>query len=66
MTSGQSALVVESVKIAADVYSPVAGTVKAVNEELGSDLSIIENKPAESIWLIELQAESEPTGLLTR
>lgn len=32
LTSGDSAVVIESVKIAADVYTPVAGKVTAINK----------------------------------
>jgi glycine cleavage system H protein len=34
LASNDSAVVIESVKIAADVYTPVAGKVSAINKEV--------------------------------
>jgi len=44
---------VESVKIAADVYTPVDCTVKAVNADVSKDPTLINSKPMES-WMVEV------------
>lgn len=45
---------VESVKAVSDVYCPVAGEVKAVNEELLDSPQMINEAPYEA-WMIELE-----------
>lgn len=56
---------VESVKAVSDLYSPVSGTVTAVNEELKSTPDKINEKPHEA-WIIkvELSNPAEFDGLL--
>ncbi len=49
-----SLLVVESVKAASDVYAPVAGTVSAVNEKLGTSPELINQAPGGDGWLCKL------------
>lgn len=46
--------VVESVKAAADIYSPISGTVKAVNEALEDDPGLINSSPEEKGWICRL------------
>src|SRR3990167_1568092 len=51
---GEEICVLESTKAAADVYSPVSGTVISVNETARKDPGII-NRAAEGIgWLFQL------------
>ena len=45
---------VESVKAVSDLYSPVTGTVTAVNEELKSAPDKINEKPHET-WIIKVE-----------
>ncbi|MDJ0940427.1 MAG: glycine cleavage system protein GcvH [Woeseiaceae bacterium] len=47
--------VVESVKAASDVYAPIAGTVVAVNEELGDDPEKINSDPYGDGWIVRMQ-----------
>lgn len=47
--------VVESVKAASDIYSPLTGTVIAVNKALVDDPSIINTDPYGKGWLFKLQ-----------
>lgn len=61
--ANDSALVIESVKIAADVYAPVTGKVIAVNNDVAKDPTLI-NQAADKSWLFEITAESEPTNVL--
>lgn len=45
--------VLESVKIAADVYTPVSGTIKAINQAVEKEPWLINDKAMES-WLVEI------------
>ena len=47
--------VVESVKTVSDLYAPVSGTVKAVNQELESSPEQVNNAPYGSGWIIEIE-----------
>lgn len=57
---------VESVKAVSDLYSPVSGTVTAVNEELHAAPEKI-NTNAHDAWIIKVQLSkpSEVDGLLS-
>ena len=55
---------VESVKAVSDLYSPVGGTVTAVNSALNDAPDTI-NKAANETWIIKLAAKGAPVdGLL--
>ncbi len=54
MEIGDSFCDVESVKAVSDVYSPVTGTVAAVNEELMDSPQLINEMPYEA-WLAEVE-----------
>jgi glycine cleavage system H protein len=58
---------VESVKAASDLYSPVSGTVTAVNEQAVKDSSIVNKDPYGEGWMIKIKLAnpSELDGLLT-
>lgn len=45
LKAGDEAAVVESVKAASEIYSPVSGTVTAVNEALSGDPGLINTSP---------------------
>lgn len=47
--------VVESVKAASDVYSPVAGEIIAVNEALTSNPELVNKDPYGEGWLMRLK-----------
>ena len=47
--------VVESVKTVSDLYAPVSGTVKAINQELESNPEKVNNEPYEGGWIIEIE-----------
>lgn len=46
---------VESTKSVSDIFSPVSGTVTAVNEALEDDPAIINNDPYGEGWIYEVQ-----------
>ncbi len=51
--------VVESVKVASDIYSPIAGTVTEVNAALESSPELINNEPYEGGWIARLRVSGE-------
>jgi glycine cleavage system H protein len=65
LKKGEECAVVESVKAAADVYSPIGGEVIAVNAELESAPEKI-NQDAYAAWLFKLKPDNaeECTTLL--
>lgn len=62
--AGESFAEVESVKAVSNVYSPVTGVVKAVNEELLDQPELINSEPYEA-WFIEVEDITNKTELLT-
>jgi glycine cleavage system H protein len=62
------AAVVESVKAASDVFSPVAGTITAVNEALSNDPSLVNSAAENSGWFFKLDLADvrELDGLMDR
>ncbi len=55
ITAGETCGEVESTKSVSDLYSPVTGTVTAVNEDVHDDYSVINNDPFEAGWLFEVE-----------
>lgn len=55
---------VESVKAVSNVYSPVTGAVKAVNEELLDQPELINSAPYEA-WFVEVENITEKEELLS-
>ncbi len=55
---GQDCAVIESVKAASDIYSPIAGTVIAVNEELEDAPETINSDAYGEGWIFKLQPVS--------
>ncbi len=53
--AGEKVGLVESVKAAADVFTPVGGTVTEVNEALRSDPSLANTDPLGEGWFFKLQ-----------
>ncbi len=49
--------VVESVKAASDVYSPVSGKIIAVNEDLEESPSLVNSDPYGDGWLLRLEPD---------
>ena len=64
VTVGEAFGDVESVKAASDVYSPVTGTVSAVNEELLDAPESINEAPYDA-WFIKVTDISEEEELLS-
>ncbi|MDQ2943068.1 MAG: glycine cleavage system protein GcvH [Candidatus Dormibacteraeota bacterium] len=57
--------VVESVKAASDLYSPVAGKVTAVNDKLTSTPELVNSDPFGDGWILKLELMGDlPSDLL--
>ena len=59
-----SACVVESVKIASDIYTPVAGKIVEINREVEQN-PVLLNDAAETTWIFKIRYEQGPIGLLS-
>ena len=46
--------VVESVKTSADIYSPISGTVSAVNDARDDDPGLLNESPEEKGWICKI------------
>jgi len=55
LKKGEGAAVVESVKAASDVYSPVSGEVLETNEALGDSPGTVNSAPETSGWFLRLR-----------
>ncbi|MBI2779030.1 MAG: glycine cleavage system protein GcvH [Gammaproteobacteria bacterium] len=58
VTAGQECAVVESVKAASDVYSPVSGEVVAVNEALGGSPDLVNKDAYGEGWMMRIKPSS--------
>ncbi len=58
LSAGEAAAVVESVKAASDVYSPVGGKVIASNSALANKPELLNQDPYGAGWLFRLQPTS--------
>ena len=63
VTAGESFADVESVKAVSDVFSPVTGTICAVNEELLDDPAQVNEDPY-GAWLIKVENVTATEDLL--
>ncbi|MEO7602461.1 MAG: glycine cleavage system protein GcvH [Sphingomicrobium sp.] len=66
LSKGGDAAVVESVKAASDVYSPVTGEVTEANPAIADDPAIINRDPEGKGWFFKLRLSdpSEVDGLM--
>lgn len=62
LKAGQECAVIESVKAASDVYSPLSGEIIEVNEDLVDSPALINADPYGDAWLFTLQL-SDPDEL---
>ena len=60
LSKGEEAAVVESVKAAGEVKSPISGTVVAVNEDLSDEPEKVNDDPTGDGWIFKIKpANSE-------
>ena len=62
VAKGKEAAVVESVKAASDVYSPVSGKVSEANAALAEDPALVNSAPESEGWFFKLTL-SDPSEL---
>ena len=65
--AGATAAVVESVKAASDIYSPLSGTVTKVNADLSGNPALLNTDPFGQGWIYKMKASApaEIEALLT-
>lgn len=58
---------IESVKSVSDIYSPIAGDILAVNEELNQAADLVNKDPHGKGWIVRLKIKdpAEPAGLMS-
>jgi glycine cleavage system H protein len=64
LRAGDACAVVESVKAASDVYSPVTGTVIANNAALSAKPELLNQDPYGEGWLFRLQTSADLPPLM--
>lgn len=66
VSKGDTAVVVESVKAASDVYAPVDGEIVEANAQLASNPALVNSAATGDGWLwkMKLSDESQLSGLL--
>ena len=66
LRKGEEAAVVESVKAASDVYSPISGSVIEGNQAIADDPALVNSDPEGGGWFfkIEVKDASELQGLM--
>ncbi|MDO5689870.1 MAG: glycine cleavage system protein GcvH [Tissierellia bacterium] len=60
LEAGDAIASIESVKAASDAFTPFAGKVVAVNEDLDDDPALINSDPY-GAWIVKLEVEAAPT-----
>ncbi len=58
LAPGDPCGVVESVKAAQDVYSPLAGEIEAVNDELTDSPELVNSEPYDGGWIVRIRPEN--------
>jgi len=68
VTANKEAVVLESTKAAADVYSPVTGVVTEINNSLQENSETVNLSPEEAGWLfkVRLSRPDELEGLMDK
>src|SRR6185436_19745381 len=67
LAAGEACAVVESVKTASDIYSPLSGEVVAVNEKVVETPALVNDKPYDDGWFFKIKvgAANEAASLLS-
>ena len=60
--AGEACAVVESVKTASDIYSPVSGGITAVNQALSDKPALVNDQPYGDGWFFQVRL-SQPADL---
>jgi len=65
LATGDEFAVVESVKIASEIYTPVAGEIVEVNNALEDDLDKLKESIENGGWIVRIKVDGEAEGLMT-
>lgn len=67
VSAGDAVAVVESVKAASDIYTPLSGEILEVNEELNNDPSLVNSDPYAAGWIYKIRVDlpSETEDLMS-
>lgn len=57
VSAGDTVAVVESVKAASDIYTPLSGEILEINEELSNDPSLVNSDPYSTGWIYKIRVE---------
>jgi glycine cleavage system H protein len=66
VVKGKPCCVIESVKAASDIYTPVSGEIAAVNREMQTQPELINKDPYEKGWIFNIKdvSKSEAADLM--
>lgn len=59
LSAGEQAAVIESVKAAGEIKSPVKGVVAAINETLRDKPEILNEEPTDGGWIYKLEIDGQ-------
>src|SRR5829696_2889403 len=59
VNAGEACAVVESVKAASDIYSPVTGEVVAANADLGGQPELVNSDPYGAGWIMRIRPDDK-------
>jgi glycine cleavage system H protein len=59
LTAGQTCGEVESTKSVSDIYAPVTGVVKEINEKLANNPEILNSDPYGAGWMVKISGVSK-------
>ena len=65
ITAGTEMGEIESTKSVSDLFSPISGTVTAINEAVVDTPELVNSSPFEEGWLIKVSFEALPEDLLS-
>ena len=60
--AGEACAVVESVKTASDIYTPVSGEIVKVNSDMTANPAVVNTDPYTAGWLVQIKL-SDPSEL---
>lgn len=55
LRAGEEAVILESTKAAADIYTPISGEIIAVNEAVKTNPDLLNTSPEEKGWLFQIR-----------
>ena len=56
---GESFATVESVKAASEIYMPISGTIKEINENIIETPELLNEDPLGNAWLVKIESNAE-------